>query len=360
MKIFLISNLYPSNNHKDYGVFVKNIEDELVKNGAEITHKVVISGRAESSTDKLLKYGKFYAEIISAYRKKDFDLVYLHFLSHSAPGLLLAKVLFGKKKKFIINVHGSDVLKFNKGLLKWCNIRLLEETDLLVVPSLYFKEVIHSVFPHFPNDKIYVSPSGGINLLLFKYKRPAVGKELHLGFVSRIEDDKGWLTFLEAIKELKTKGVPIQASIAGMGSKVMEMVNKIKEYHLEKEVDYLKILSHQELSLLYNKLDLFIFPTQASESLGLVGVEAMACGVPVIGTEIGGLKTFIENGKNGFFTTPGNGKELAAKIEFYYNLSEIEKNKIIEAAVLTAQKYDRIKVGKELYSKFAQLIKEGN
>lgn len=356
MKLFLISNLYPSQEDLDYGIFVKNIEDELVKNGAEITQKAVISGRAKSASDKLRKYRKFYSQIIAAYKKDDFDLVYLHFLSHSSPGLLLAKFLFGKKKKFIVNVHGSDVLKFNKNLLKWCNHRLLDETDLLVVPSPYFKEVIQTVFPDFPIDKIYISPSGGIDVSLFSYQKKAGDKYLHLGFVSRIEDDKGWLTFLGAVKELKNRNVPIKASVAGMGSKVEDMINQIKIYELEKDVDYLKILSHGELSMLYRNLDLFIFPTRASESLGLVGVEAMACGVPVIGTEIGGLKTFIEDGKNGFFTSIGDEIELVDKIQLYYNLSEIEKNKIKEAAVKTAQKYDRIKVGKELYSKFYQVI----
>lgn len=52
-------------------------------------------------------------------------------------------------------------------------------------------------------------------------------------------------------------------------------------------------------------MDLFVFPTQLEESLGLVGLEAMACGVPVIGSCIGGLTDYIEEGTNGFFSSRG-------------------------------------------------------
>ncbi len=357
MKIFLISNLYPSQIDQDYGIFVKNIENELKNLGAEISHKAVISGRAKSGWDKIKKYKKFYSEIISAYRKNDFDLIYVHFISHSSPGLLIAKTLFGKKRKFVINVHGSDVLVHNKNILKWCNNKLLKETDLLVVPSTYFKQIINDVFPSFPDPKIYVSPSGGIDFSVFNYKNVSKNEILHLGFVSRIEDDKGWNTFLNALAKLKNKNIPFKASIAGMGSKVGEMKNLMRKYNLEKQVDYLNILSHQKLNILYNDLDLFIFPTnRASESLGLVGLEAMACGVPVIGSEIAGLKTFIEDKKNGFFFTPGNENELADNILKFYNLTKDEKIQMKDAAIQTAKKYDRKRVAAELYHKFEQLL----
>jgi glycosyltransferase involved in cell wall biosynthesis len=356
MKIFLISNLYPSESDRDYGIFVRNIEYELEKLGAKIVHKAVISGRSKSKEDKVKKYKTFYSQIIAAYRKDDFDLIYLHFLSHSSPGLLMARALFGKKRKFVINVHGSDVLKFNKGILKWCNHKLLRETDLLVVPSHYFKQIIIDAFPQFSPQKIFVSPSGGIDFSIFKRENYNKAEVLHLGFVSRIEDDKGWKTFLDALLQLKEIGMPFKASIAGRGSKVAEMKVFIEENNLKEHVRYLDILSHQELNVLYNDLDLFIFPTKSSESLGLVGLEAMACGVPVIGSEIAGLKTFIEDGKNGYFISPGNETELVEKIKKFNGLSAQEQNLISEAAIQTAKKYDRKKVAADLYRKFQQLL----
>lgn len=356
MKIFLISNLYPSKSDLDYGIFVRNIELELESLGADIVHKSVISGRAISLVDKIKKYKNFYSQIISSYRKNNFDLVYLHFLSHSSPGLLIARTLFGKNRRFVINVHGSDVLKYNKGVLKWCNNKLLKETDLLVVPSSYFKKIINETFPYFPTNKIYISPSGGIDLSVFNHQVSKKNSFIHLGFISRIEDDKGWKTFMKAIIQLKKRKISFKASIAGRGSKIEELKAFIDKNNLSEQVKYLDILSHKELNVLYNELDLFVFPTKSSESLGLVGLEAMACGVPVIGSQIAGLKTFIEDRKNGFFFPPGNEIELTERILEFYSLSDQEKNDMSEAAIKTAQNYDRKYVAAQLYQKFEQLL----
>ena len=359
MKIFLISNMYPSVDDPDYGIFVKNIESALEKNGAVISEKAVISGRAKSSTDKIIKYRKFYSKIISAYRKGNFDIVYLHFISHSSPGLLLAKILFGKKKKIIINIHGSDVLSHHKGILKKCNQQLLKFSDLIVVPSHYFEKIIYQKFPDFPKNKIFISPSGGIDSTVFYFQNKSKSNEvLHLGFVSRIEDDKGWKTFLEALMLLNSNSIPFKASLAGKGSKSLKMIKLISGLNLSEKVKFIGVLPQKELNNFYNNIDLFIFPTLSNESLGLVGLEAMACGNPVIGSEIAGLKTFIENNKNGFFIKPGNAQELAEKIEKYWLLPQQEKQKIQRNALKTAQKYEKELVAQKLYHKFKELISQ--
>lgn len=92
------------------------------------------------------------------------------------------------------------------------------------------------------------------------------------------------------------------------------------------------------------------------ESLGLVGLEAMACEVPVIGSYIGGLKDYIKDKENGFFFTPGNAEELSNKIELYLSLSSSEKQKMTEAAKRKAQRYASEIVGRELYAQLLRLI----
>lgn len=349
--------MYPSASDPDYGVFVLNTEKALIKEGAKITEKAVISGRPKNSVDKLRKYTKFYAAISAAYRRENFDLIYLHFISHSSPGLFMAKVLFGKRKKLVINVHGSDVLIHHKGLLKRSNEKLLKQTDLLIVPSKHFEEIIKRVFPNFPQEYIYISPSGGIDTSIFYPQNISRSNELlHLGFVSRIEDAKGWRTFLKALRLLALNDFKFKASIIGTGSEVKNLKEILVEYDLEKQVNYLGVLSQKELNTFYNNLDLFIFPTNAEESLGLVGLEAMACGIPVIGSKIAGLETFIKDKKNGLFFTPGDEKDLAEKIRLYYSLSKNEKLAMHQQALKTAQAYNKKRVAQNLFQKFKQLL----
>lgn len=102
---------------------------------------------------------------------------------------------------------------------------------------------------------------------------------------------------------------------------------KIRDLYLDNLIKYIGPIPYHSLPEIYCTLDLFIFPTCLEESLGLVGLEAMACEVPVIGSYIGGLKDYIKDKENGFFFTPGNAEELSNKIELYLSLSSSEKQK---------------------------------
>lgn len=106
---------------------------------------------------------------------------------------------------------------------------------------------------------------------------------------------------------------------------------------------------------IYTNLDLFIFPTTLEESLGLVGLEAMACHTPVIGSRIGGLTDYIVDGKNGFFFEPGNEIDLAKKIELFRNLPEKETECLKKAAYQTALQYKSDVVAQKLYSQLKQI-----
>ena len=95
----------------------------------------------------------------------------------------------------------------------------------------------------------------------------------------------------------------------------------------------------------YKSVDLFIFPSEnKSESLGLVGLEAMAASTPVIGSNIGGIATYINDGENGFLFEPKNSMELANNIIKYMDSSAKEKNFMMNMAYKTALNYESSKV----------------
>lgn len=102
---------------------------------------------------------------------------------------------------------------------------------------------------------------------------------------------------------------------------------KIKELNLLEYCSYLGPKTHQELNELYHQADVMIFPTMLYESLGLVGLEAMACGCPVIGSNIGCLPEYVKDGVTGFLFESGNSHELADKIINFYELSISQREK---------------------------------
>lgn len=168
---------------------------------------------------------------------------------------------------------------------------------------------------------------------------------------------KGWDVLLDAVSELKLrkeiKGKRIL--FVGYGTQTELLKKRIQELDLLEFCDYLGPKTHQELSELYHQADIMIFPTMLYESLGLVGLEAMACGCPVIGSNIGCLPEYIKDETTGFLFEPGNSHELANKIIDYYNLSDNQKDIMRMQAIKMAGKYDSDEISQRLVNKFKDI-----
>ncbi|WP_437371608.1 glycosyltransferase family 4 protein [Maribacter litoralis] len=359
MKIFLVSNMYPSSTDPDYGIFVKNFKENFESLHGVSFVESVIKGRANGLLNKFFSYSSLMLSVIKNYLNGNYDIIYIHFISHTAPAFFLPLLFFPNKKPIIVNVHGADVIKYNKGLYKFFNGFLLKKSSLLVTPSNYFKQICINEFSFLPEDSIFVNPSGGIDSLKFspKFSSKKDYKVVSLGFISRIEEDKGWKDFIDVIQFLLKKEYKVQALMAGTGSQVNELKKMIKVNNLKQIVDYKGLVSHDKLIEIYQELDLFIFSSnRISESLGLVGLEAMACGIPVIAYDMAGPKTYIINKSNGYLVNPGDSFEIAKSVINYFNLNVEDKLEMQRKAILTANNFDSISVSKKLYEKVKSSI----
>lgn len=344
--------MYPSAECPSYGVFVKTFEEQLIDEGCEF-RKAIIIGRGKSKLDKLKKYFLFFLYVFKAIRKDDFDLIYVHYMSHSLLPLLLVQKYI--KKPLVINAHGSDVLYTSKigKLIQKLVTNIIKKANLIVVPSSYFEDIVTKKFD-LPKDKIFISPSGGIDTKIFKPLEISRDNNLlTIGYISRIDQGKGWDILLNAVSEILNKNdIEFKVLMIGDGSQKDLLFKKISELNLQDYIEYLGPKPHNELAGYYNQFDIFIFPTMLPESLGLVGLEAISCGVPVIASKIGGLQDYIINGQNGYFFTPGNAEELEDKILLFTNNRENFSN--IKESVL---KYDSKIVAKNMVSKLNEVTK---
>lgn len=360
MKIFLISNMYPSEEFPTYGVFVKNFESLLRSQGCEFSIKALIEGRGIGFIGKIQKYLSLFSKVFRSIKRRDYDLIYVHYVGHS----LLPLVFVGNyiDRPLVINAHGSDVRPTSGvgKLIQRFVKKVVRKADLVVVPSVYFKGIVLREYL-IDEAKIFVSPSAGIDTRLF---RPTEDGRSHdtftVGYVSRIDDGKGWDVLLDACRKLIQESANnFKVIIIGGGSKELELREMIVEWKLQAHVDYMGMVQQRDLVGYYNSMDVFVFPTvREAESLGLVGLEAMACGVPVIGSNIGGLKEYINDQVNGFLFSPGNSEELSDIIVKYMNLPLAERNQIGAEAVRTASLYDSQKVMLLLRGRLEKLVSQ--
>ena len=359
-KILLISNMYPSLEHPIYGIFVKNFIEQVNDDEITISGKAVIYGRGKNILEKILKYIKFFKDVIHLVKKGNYDLIYVHYVGHSLLPLLFLKKQI-QKKAFIINAHGSDVL-VNSKIEKYIQrlvLPIIKMATLIVVPSDYFKNIVIEKFD-IEENKVFTSPSGGLNTKLFKNNDNKTNNKIFtIGYVSRIDQGKGWDILLKAVSRIThERKQNIRVLIIGGGAQESLLLQMIKDLNLEDYVKFFGAVPQIDLIKYYAQMDIFIFPTtRLAESLGLVGLEAMACGTPVIGSDIGGLKGYIKNGYNGQLFEPGNSEQLSEIIDKFINMREDDINIYSQNAIQTSKEYDSEIVSRKLKAKLLDFLK---
>lgn len=348
MRVLVVSNMYPSNRYPHYGIFVKNTAAILKKHGFYVD--VSAMGKSEKKIKKIFSYSKFYLLTFLRLLVFHYDYVYVHYVSHSALPVVLAKKI-KKSIQIIANVHGNDIVPecdHDVKMLKYSK-KIMHMAGKIVCPSTYFKNILHHEY-NIPENKMIVYPSGGVDLhMFFERDQREARKELglsgkrYVGYVSRIEKDKGYDIFLKACQELSLKYDDLQFIVVGDGNEINHYNAIVRESGLEAKITKYSLLSQQKLAVIYNALDVFVFPTyRKSESLGLVGIEAMACGTLTVLPDRYGPTSYGIDGKNCFMFQSGNAKSLMEQIDKALNYEK--KNEICINAKKTAAEYS----GKQL------------
>ena len=341
MKILIISNMYPSATDPVYGTFVKIFTESVTRLNTEGTTKLVaIKGRSKMPA-KLWKYLSFYLREFAALAFRRYDIVYVHTITFPILPIILVSLF--RRLPLIFNTHGTDLLGTARStrLLRRLARPTVGNSLAIVSPSEYFKEHIKEYLPDYSDDRIFVSPSGGVDTSLFCPAKKTGNGIPVIGYVSRIDHGKGWDLFVEAIANLTKEGYKIKAIMAGRGSEEPLLKDAIKRYSLENTVTYIGPVAHDRLPEVYNSFDVFAFTTTTTtESLGLVGIEAMACGVPVIGSNFAGPKCYIADGSNGYLFRKGDAADLTLKLKKYLDSTPDEKETLSKGALDTAKNYD--------------------
>jgi glycosyltransferase involved in cell wall biosynthesis len=359
-KICLISNLYPSNEDPSYGSFVEQSYNQLKGMGFLLREPVVIKGRLKP-VRKTLAYIKFVITGLWSLIIEKNDLYYFHYLTYST--LCLIPVLPFKKVKFVVNIHGDDLVG-NRPIHKIMGVAtpyILRKAEKIVVPSSYFKSTVKKMYPHVLDEKIIISPSSGFNEnIFFPHNAKMTDRNpIHFGYVSRVDEGKGWEDLLRASQILKSENPELfknfKLSVYGSGNEVEKLVESINQMDLADKIQYHAAVPHEKLGDIFRSFDYFIFPT-LRESLGLVAIEALACGTPVICSDIKPLTEYVVQGQNGFYFKVNSPIDLYNIIKDCFSVSQVSYQTLAENAKYSVEEFESKRVMLKLQTELLSIF----
>ena len=327
--------------------------------------KVEAFAAADSSTwQRSLKLRKAVKRVLAS---SDYDLVATHFALYTLPALdLLGKL------PLVMHFHGPWALESRAeggGRLstwgKWAIEKLVyQRTNGFIVLSEAFRQILHKTYS-VPLEKIFIV-GGGIDTaqsdlgLLIAQAREKLGwqKDRRIILcVRRLVQRMGLENLISAIALVRNQHPDVLLLIAGKGAISEALRSQIKELQLEDHVQLLGFVPDQDLAIAYRAAELSIVPTISLEGFGLIVIESLAAGTPVLGTPIGGIPEILQPLASDLILEGSTIQQLAQGI--IESLSGQRKMPTAEACqAYVRQNYDWQVIARQMKSVYEQVLQK--
>jgi len=264
---------------------------------------------------KLLPFrtAKKIAKIIDA---NDIDVIHIHW-TKDIPIAVLAK-LFSQKKPKLVQSRHMTMTRFKRDVY---HKFLYKNMDMMIAVTRQVQDQIEAYIPHDVRPEVETHYIGAKTPPTIEESQKKalreqynLGTSFTIGVFSRIEEGKGQYLLIDAIKQLKEQGMEVKALLVGdamEASYVDELKASLKRDGLESDIVFTGFVNQvQELMQI---CDVIVLPSR-EETFGLVLIEAMKCGVAVIGSNRGGPLEIIEDHQSGLLFESLDSHDLADKI----------------------------------------------
>lgn len=321
------------------GCWSKQLKEYDVVNGVDVYRVKMIKIHNLQSLSIILPIAHKTLKLDS---EKDYDVIHSHLAFSAAQSGTIVKKF--REKKHLITVQGGDLVDYKEVSAKFGGI-----LKPLISWSLRNADLVHAVSTHTERRAIALGARNtiiipnGVDTEKFKSMSQDRLREKY-GFspderiiisTSRLTPKNGMDYLIKATAKLLKEDFNLHLIIIGEGYQREELRYLIKKLKIEDKVRILGYIPHEEIPEYLNLSDLFVRPS-LDEGFGISFIEAMACQIPVIGTDVGGIPDIIENGKNGFMVAPKNVDELSNAIKKVLEDSSL-KMRIAEAGYKTVK-----------------------
>lgn len=217
--------------------------------------------------------------------------------------------------RLITSVHGSDVLHHDPGHRHTLEVRaLLAGSDLVVAPSRVYADAIARRYPHLAGRSTFAHNGIDVEALLHDgAAEPAIAGRYVL-CVAALAPHKGVDVLIRAFARVAPQHPDVRLVLVGDGNARVALTQLANELGLADRVDFLGWQKRPRISRLMRDCELLALATRA-ESFGLVLAEAMACGKPVVASNVGGIPEIVEDGRSGRLVPVDDVPAFAAALD---------------------------------------------
>ncbi len=361
MKICLLTAAYPTSRKADSGSFIRDQAIQIKKMNCDIVivvPRIFIADEVLLSQDSIRVYRfsflseeKFLAEYeripivrVASYlisgiiktwrvvRSERVELIHAHWVIPTGLiGVVVGKYL--SRKPVVITAHRADITVFpqKSKLARLAAKFVLRKADYIVAVSEVLKEKIRREYG-IGEEKMTVI-NMGVNKHLFKQReKKAVRQKLGLPKTSKIVLFAGGLIRVKGLAYLMHSAVQIIKAkhdtlfiLVGTGSLEEQLKDTVLKLGISAQVRFVGERPHAEVPLWINSADVVVLPS-FDEGLPMLIMEALASGVPVVATCVGGTPEVIKDSRNGFLVEPRNVDDLAKKITSLITDDHLYKN----------------------------------
>ncbi|MBI2613549.1 MAG: glycosyltransferase family 4 protein [Candidatus Levybacteria bacterium] len=288
---------------------------EILTTGSGILHsKGNILAKIQVSTFLLSEF----VYVIFILLTKKFDIVHSHWILPQGFFGVIAKYIF--KIPLIVTIHGSDIFALKK--LNLIKSFVLRKSTIVTANSTATQREAYAVSS---NSNPLLIPEG-VDLNVFNSKKRDLqwrkkmnNNDQIIIAVGRLIKWKGFDYLIKAMPKILKKFPKVKLVIVGSGPEEMNLKKIVEFLGLDKNVVFLKNVSHDKLSVMYASSDIFVSPSitnEASgekEALGIVIIEAIASGIPVVASNSGGIRDTVDGKSTGFLAKEKDPDDIAQK-----------------------------------------------
>lgn len=256
------------------------------------------------------------SKIAEVAQREQLHILHVHYaIPHAICGILAKQMVGENGFKLVTTLHGTDITVLGQDPSLTDAIRFgIEHSDYVTAVSNALVQQTYDLIQ--PKKKIETVYNFIDERVYFKHHRKKIKQDFHIEehekvviHVSNFRAVKRVPDVIRVFHEIH-QHVPSKLLLVGDGPEMRTVTQLVQDLQLEEHVIFLG--KQDNLEEIYSVSDLMLLLSE-KESFGLVALEAMACGVPCIGTNVGGIPEVIVDNYTGFICDLGNIEQIAAK-----------------------------------------------